>query len=314
MRAPETAPVGPFFKGYYMATSRCNLACDYCVLEDAPYQLRQELDLAGKLSLIDHLYHRFGFRRLTLSGGEMLIIGKKPPSDFIALLCHLRQYRSVDPRENLEVVLYTNGAFLDDRVADELADVVDLVAITIDSNDESLLRRIGRNTGRWKGYYQRAVDVCGRLSARGVRVKLHSVVGTLNHQRLGGEVRPIYDAIIEAGGQIEKWKFYQYMSYDVPEKDGLHGLTAEQYARTTEQIAQAMAGTSVSLHFKDNGEMNESLFNILPYGNAQYMVPGDTWSTSRRTGDLRDYSSIPELLERHDINEQLFRRYHEITR
>ena len=80
------------------------------------------------------------------------------------------------------------------------------------------------------------------------------------------------------------------------------------------EIAQAMAGTSVSLHFKDNGEMNESLFNILPYGNAQYMVPGDTWSTSRRTEDLRRYGSIEELLDRHDIDERLFRRYHELAR
>jgi hypothetical protein len=58
--------------------------------------------------------------------------------------------------------------------------------------------------------------------------------------------------------------------------------------------------------------MHESLFNILQYGNAQYMREGDTWSTSRRTGDLREYASMQELFARHDINEQAFRRYHEI--
>lgn len=68
----------------------------------------------------------------------------------------------------------------------------------------------------------------------------------------------------------------------------------------------------VRLHFKDNGEMNASLFNILSYGNAQYMRAGDSWSTSPRTEDLRSYNSMSELFSKHDIDEKLFRRFHEI--
>lgn len=308
-----TADAGAFFKGYYLVTSRCNLDCDYCVLEDAPHQLRRELDLEGKMELIAHLYHRLGFRRLTLSGGEVLLIGKRPPEDFLRLVELLRSLRSQDPRRDLAVVIYTNGVLLDDRVADAIAGVVDLVGITIDSRDDGLLMKIGRNTGRHQGYFQRAVEVCARLTRRGVRVKLHSVVGTLNHERIGDEVRGIHDAILERGGRISKWKFYQYMSYDDPVRDGAHRITPEQYDRAAERVARALEGTEVPLHFKDNDEMNGSLFNILPYGNAQYLRPGDTWSTSRRTRNLREYSSMEELFASHDIDEAAFRRHHGLS-
>ncbi|MBK8695781.1 MAG: radical SAM protein [Deltaproteobacteria bacterium] len=137
-----------FFKGYWMVTNRCNLDCGYCVLEDAPDQLRRELDLAGKKALAAHLYHRLGFRRLTLSGGEVLMIGRKPPADFVELLRFLKSFRSPDPQQNLELEIYTNGVLLDDAVADEMAGVVDQVAVTIDSADDRLLTVLGRNHGR----------------------------------------------------------------------------------------------------------------------------------------------------------------------
>ena len=51
-----------------------------------------------------------------------------------------------------------------------------------------------------------------------------------------------------------------------------------------------------------------------PYGNAQYMREGDTWSTSQRTEDLRSYASMAELFSKHDINRSRFHCFHEITR
>lgn len=303
-----------FYKGYWMVTNRCNLDCGYCVLEDTPAQLRRELNLTDKLALVAHLYEHLRFRRLTLSGGETTIIGKRPPADFITLLRFLRRYRTVDPRERLDVEMYTNGALLDDTVADEMAGVVDLVAVTIDSARDDLLTQIGRNTGQFPNYFDRTVAACGRLARRGIEVKLHSVIGTLNHRTLGDEVAPILDAVEAAGVRVTEWKFYQYMSYDDPLRDGTHAIFPDAYARVTEQIARTLEGRGVKLHFKDNAEMNASLFNILSYGNAQYMRAGDTWTTSRRTRDLRTYASMEELLASHDIDEAAFRRFHGIHR
>lgn len=303
-----------FFKGYWMVTNRCNLNCGYCVLEDAPEQLRRELDLAGKKSLADHLYRRLGFRRLTLSGGEVLMIGRKPPVDFIDLLRFLRGFRSPDPLQNLELEIYTNGVLLDDAVADEMAGVVDQVAVTIDSSDDRLLTVLGRNHGRSRSYFDRAVDVCARLSRRGIEVKLHTVVGQANHARLADEAGSILNAIEARGGRVSRWKFYQYMSYDDPARDGAHAVAPDDYERDMRRVARALEGRGVALHFKDNEEMNASLFNILSYGNAQFMCDGDTWSTSRRTRDLRTYDSMSELFSAHEIVESTFRRFHEVRR
>ncbi len=303
-----------YYKGYWMVTNRCNLRCSYCVLENSLSQLKQELDLEAKKELLSHLYKNLGFRRLTLSGGEVLIIGKKPPEDFLELLNYIRTYRSSDPIKNLEIELYSNGTYLDEKVADAMEGVVDLVAVTIDSPHDYVLTELGRNTRKFKNYYENILQVCQRLAKRGIALKLHSVVGTKSHHALPDVVASIHDSILNAGGKISTWKFYQYMSYDVPERDTLHSISKEVYALFQERVERALEGRQIPLHFKDNEEMNASLFNILSYGNAQYMREGDSWSTSQRTADLRSYPSMADLFAKHDIDEARFRHFHEISR
>lgn len=302
----------PFYKGYYLMTSRCNLDCGYCVLENAPHQLRQELDFEDKKALIAHLYEHLRFRHLTLSGGEALLIGKHPPNDFIELLRYLRGFRSEVADENLGITVYSNGTLLSDVVADEFVGIVDMVGLTIDSANNTLLSAIGRNKGRYQEYFQRAVNACGLLGKRGVSVKLHSVIGQMNYKQIAYEVLEILDAVLAAGGQITKWKFYQYMSYDEPLRDGAFSIETDQFKQGCDRISSALKGSDIQLHFKDNKEMNDSLFNILPYGNAQYLRTSDTWSSSQRTGNLQNYASMSDLFAAHEIDRVAFHRFHAI--
>lgn len=303
-----------YYKGYWMVTNRCNLRCSYCVLENAAHQLKAELDLNGKKELISHLYNKLGFRRLTLSGGEVLIIGKSPPNDFIELLRHIRQFRSNDPSKNLEIELYTNGTYLSEQVASEMQGVVDLVAVTIDTCNNNLLTELGRNSRKFNNYYENAIRVCSLLSQKGIQLKLHSVVSMKNYQTLPEEVTFILDSLEAAGVQLACWKFYQYMSYDAPERDRVHAVGADVYEQFQMKVEHALEGRRVKLHFKDNEEMNASLFNILSYGNAQYMRDGDTWSTTPRTEDLRSYPSMHDLFTKNQIDENRFHHFHEIKR
>ena len=302
-----------YYKGYWMVTNRCNLRCSYCVLEDAPNQLKAELDLNGKKELVSHLYNNLGFRRLTLSGGEVLIIGKHPPKDFIELLRHIRTFRSADSKKNLEIEIYTNGTFLDENLVSEMQGVVDRVAVTIDSSKDDFLSEIGRNFGRYKNYYENIMQRCGLLTKANIELKFHSVISTKNHLILPNEVSFILDSLENTGGKLSCWKFYQYMSYDSPERDKAHAISNELYEQFKQFTEQALTGRTPRLHFKDNKEMNASLFNILSYGNAQYMRDNDSWSSSKRTEDLRSYSSISELFAKHDINEERFRHFHELS-
>lgn len=304
--------IDSYYKGYWMVTNRCNLRCSYCVLEDAPNQLKAELNLEAKKELLTHLYQKLGFRRLTLSGGEVIIFGKHPPKEFIELLRHIRKFRSDDAKKNLAMELYTNGTYLSEEVVKEMTGVIDTVAVTIDSTDNSFLTNIGRNFGRYKDYYNNIMKGCSLLSKAGIEVKFHSVISTKNHELLPTQVKDIVDSLEKAGGKLSCWKFYQYMSYDDPQKDNAHSITAGIYDKFKERTQYALEGKAASLHFKDNKEMNASLFNILSYGNAQYMRDNDSWSTSKRTNDLRSYASMSELFAMHDINEERFRKFHEI--
>jgi len=303
-----------YFKGYWMATNRCNLSCSYCVLENAPHQLKQELDLDAKKELVSHLYHKLNFRRLTLSGGEVVIFGKRAPSGFIELLRHIRTFRSKDPEKNLEIEMYTNGTFVDANVVEEMDGVVDTVAVTIDGAQDNFLTQIGRNNQKFNQYFNQIVEVCSALTKKGIEVKLHSVISQKNHLFLADELEFILTSIEKAGGRIAKWKFFQYMSYDAPEKDQAHSVSREVYQNFMLRAEKALQDRKLELHFKSNEEMNASLFNILSYGNAQYMRDGDSWTSSKRTGDLRNYDSIEDLFSKHDINEKRFRQFHEIAK
>ncbi|HET6991939.1 MAG TPA: radical SAM protein [Bacteroidia bacterium] len=291
-------------------TSRCNLACSYCVLENAPFQLKQELDLDGKITLISHLYHQLNFRKLTLSGGEALLIGKNPPSDFVKLLKFLRSLKSKNPKDNLQIYLYTNGLKLNKSVAKEMNGVIDEVSITIDSSDTELLRKIGRNSGSTIDYFSNSIEVCKNLSDIGIKMTLHTVISSLNYQKIGIESADILSEIKKKDISINKWKFYQYMSYDNEVIDKKHIIEIEQFEKTTQQISKTLEGSGINFHFKDNNEMNSSLFNILPYGSAQYMIEGSSWSTTKRSEDLRKYQSIEEVFSENQDSLQSFLKFH----
>lgn len=218
-----------YYKGYWMVTNRCNLRCSYCVLEDASHQLKAELNLEAKKKLVSHLYHKLNFRRLILSGGEVIIFGKNPPKECIELLRHIKSFRSKDPTKNLAIELYTNGTYLDENVISEMKGVVDVVAVTIDSTEDRFLTELGRNFGRYKEYYKNIMNKCSLISKAGIELKFHSVISTKNHLLLPDQIRDIFNALENAGGELSCWKFYQYMSYDNHEKDNAHAISSEMY-------------------------------------------------------------------------------------
>lgn len=304
--------VDSYYKGYWMLTNRCNLRCSYCVLEDAPNQLKAELDLEAKKELISHLYNKLNFRRLTLSGGEVTIIGKHPPHDFIELLRHIKTFRSDERHKNLEIEIYTNAKRLNEYLVQEMSGVVDIVAITIDSIKDSFLSEIGRNYGSSRNYFEHVTQICKLIAKYNIKLKIHSVVFQKNYIQLLSEIPLILNSIDKAGGKIFHWKFFQYMSYDMPEKDNIHSIPIDLFMEFKNKASEILQQYNIEMHFKDTQEMRDSIFNILSYGNAQYMRAEDSWSTSGRTADLRTYNSMADFFAKNNIDEPLFRKFNEI--
>jgi MoaA/NifB/PqqE/SkfB family radical SAM enzyme len=293
-----------------MITARCNLSCSYCILENAPQQLKQELSLEKKKELISHLYYNLNFRSLTISGGEALIIGKSAPSDFLQLLTFLNQFKSDEIQKNLQIKLYSNGIYLTEKVAIAMKGVVDEVSINIDSNKDETLSLIGRNKNKKDQYFLNVVEVIRNLSNQGIKVKLHTVISALNYQKIASEVSAIYDSVKNANSLFRQWKFYQYMSYDNLDVDEKHKIDLEVFENVKKEIAVILTGLDLDIHFKSILEMNQSLFNILATGTAQYSLPENTWTTTPRTEILLNYNSMEELFQRNKIDLDLFNSYH----
>lgn len=299
-----------YYSAYYMMTALCNLSCSYCVLENSPNQLSQELPYKGKEELIRHLYDKFRVRSLTISGGEPVCIGKNSGKDFIALMGFLRQFKSSRKETNLVVKLYSNGLLMTKDVVKSMQCVVDCVSVNIDSCNESILYTIGRSNKYNGSYLPKVLDSLRLLYKYNVKVKLHSVISKLNCDSIVEEAPLIYQAVRNANPLIEKWKFYQYMSYDNPDKDSAHAISSESFDAISRRVAAALMKYDVKVRFKSVDEMNDSLFNILATGVAQYRKDGDTWTTTRRTKNLLNYSSIGEMLTENDIDARLFDKYH----
>lgn len=293
-----------------MITARCNLSCSYCILENAPHQLKQELSLVQKKELISHLYHNLNFRSLTISGGEALTIGKSAPSDFLELLNFLKQFKFDDTQKNLKIKLYTNGIYITENVAVAMNGIIDEVSINIDSSDDETLLLIGRNKSKQDKYFLKVIGAIQLLYNQGIKVKLHTVISALNYQNIASEVRSIYDEVKNANSAFCQWKFYQYMSYDDIIVDEKHKIDIEIFERVKREIENNLKGLDVDIQFKDNQEMNQSLFNILATGIAQYRLPENIWTTTPRTDNLLNYKSMEELFERNRIDVDLFNTYH----
>ena len=299
-----------YYKGYYMITAKCNLSCSYCVLENSESQIKREISLDQKKRLIQHLYENFNFRSLTISGGEALLSGNNGCLEFLSLTEYLKQFKMSRKEDNLQLHLYTNGLNLNEMIANSMAGVFDEISINIDSSTKRILRRIGRNTTSGNDYLGIILSKLKLLSDTGIRIKLHTVISAVNSNVIGREVLGIYKSIVDANIAVSNWKFYQYMSYDVPETDQTHQITSELFHEIRHHIQENLSGSGLGLHFKDNKEMKESIFNILPYGNAQYLTRNDTWSTSRRTKQLWEYTSVDEMFNDTKISRALFDKFH----
>jgi MoaA/NifB/PqqE/SkfB family radical SAM enzyme len=293
-----------------MITARCNLSCSYCILENEPHQLKQELNLLQKMELISHLYHNLKFRSLTISGGEALIIGKSAPSDFLKLLDFLKQFKSKTKNKNLNIKLYTNGIYLTSEVAVAMKGIVDEVSINIDSSNNETLLLLRRNKSKEDNYFKNVIEVIEMLSDQKIKVKLHTVVNALNYSKIALEVRAIYYAVKKASPRFNEWKIYQYMSYDDKIVDEKHQIENQLFYNVKSEIQESLKAENLNIHFKDNSEMNQSLFNILATGIAQYMLPSTTWITTPRTENLLNYDSMEQLLEQNKIDADLFNKYH----
>ncbi len=139
-------------------TYRCTCRCEHCGVKGARDHARGEMDTGEMLNLIDQLARsRAKVGTLYLFGGEPLV-----RRDLLTLIHRAKEH-------GLKVVIDTNGALLDEAMADRLAAAgVERVRVSIDS---AIPEHHDANR-RLPGLYAKAIAGACLMRDRGVRTEL----------------------------------------------------------------------------------------------------------------------------------------------
>jgi MoaA/NifB/PqqE/SkfB family radical SAM enzyme len=158
----EEAPVQPIGAKLEL-TFACNLRCGFCYTDSPRHTLARtpELDDAAWSTVVDDVIE-LGVLEAVVTGGEPL----------------LHRERALSTLERLDAAgvatyLNTNGWFIDDAVADRLAEVRGLrVYVSIDGAGAARHDELRGVPGSWR----RAIEAVGRLLERGIPVRITHVV------------------------------------------------------------------------------------------------------------------------------------------
>ena len=167
---PESLPrlLGTPLHVSWVVTSRCNLACDYCLEDALPAAGGDDVPGAARELIVSEIVAAHVLK-VNVSGGEPLLVDALP-----ALIARLRD-------AGVFVRMTTNGVLLDGPLADGLAEARLSVA------------EISLHPGRGREVL-RAVSL---LAARGVRTIVRVVVSSANARTLEDIVAPFRAAGVE---------------------------------------------------------------------------------------------------------------------
>ena len=298
-----------YYSIYYMITPRCILNCGYCFRDTTPESIASELKVEQMKELVAHLYEKFHVRKLTISGGEPTVLGGVKNTCFLEFIDYLRQYKSERKEDNLRIELLSNAVNLTPDITEQMVGVVDRITITLDSLDENVLSRIGRNTGAYQEYVSRFQKRFADFTLKGFELKLHTVITPVNYESLV----PLAKYIAECREfNVSKWKVYQYMTYGQPEKDLIYAIEDEKYFAMAERIRSILKDTNIKLSFKDNTLMTDTMFNLLHNGRLEYFTMEQGVRVRHLSDVLTKYNGWDDLVKKCNIDRAMIQKYHSV--
>ncbi len=218
----------------------CNYRCRFCF---ATFRdLRGQLSLEHALTLL-RLLREAGCEKLNFAGGE--------PS----LHPHIGPLLAESRRLGLVTSIISNGARLTQLLAAHAGDL-DWVGLSVDSADEAVQAALGRGTG---GHIARSLVHADEIRARGLRLKLNTVVTALNwREDMSGFVRRV---------QPERWKVFQVLPVGGQNDGAVEDLLidAGRFQAFVERHA-SLAAEGIAPIAEDNDAMTASYAMIDPLG------------------------------------------------
>lgn len=298
-----------YYSIYYMTTPRCILNCGYCFRDTSKESIASELPIDEIKRLVTHMYTNFNVRKLTLSGGEPTVLGGVTNTNFLELIDHLRQFKHKEKKDNLRIELLSNSINLTPDITEKLIGVVDRITITLDSIDDDILKKIGRNTKVYHNYVDRVYDRFADFTKKGFDLKLHSVITPVNYDGLPKLAQYIAS---KKEFNISKWKFYQYMTYGQPEKDLVYAIDDDKYIEMSKKLENILEPTGMQVCFKDNKLMKNTMFNLLHSGRIEYFTSEKGKRVRHLSDILYNYEGWDDLAKKCSIDKSMIDKYHSV--
>lgn len=262
---PVSSPTGELVINWHV-TEACNFRCRYCYAQwgDAPNPRELFHDEAASRQLLAQLATYFSpdnrrnplrdalawsSLRLNFAGGEPLLYGPR-------ILRLARQARSL----GMAVSIITNGSLLTrDRIS-ELAPLLAVLGVSIDTADATMARDIGRVDRQGRvldlAELQQGLRLAREINPA-LHLKLNTVVNALNH-------REDMSALIGAIGP-DRWKVLRML----PSVTDALAVTAEAF----DGFVDRHKGMGLPMCVEDNQDMSQSYIMIDPHGRFFQNAP-----------------------------------------
>ncbi len=194
--------MGPGDHVHWYLTNRCNLSCAYCFKENSP-KIPPNKELAEELV-------KNNVKKVTIGGGE-------------PLLCeNLEEILHILKRENTYVSLHTNGILLNKNKIKDLSELLDDIAIPIDSTKRRV-QKVLRGK-EFMNTFEKIPEISSEIKKQGLGLGYHTVFTSLN----SSNIQNLYDNI----KPFDYWRIYQF-NEDLAMKNSIEENNKNKYKKIT---------------------------------------------------------------------------------
>jgi radical S-adenosyl methionine domain-containing protein 2 len=224
--------------------SACNYRCRFCFarnLGEDPVSFNKGVEIIRKLAEI-------GMDKINFAGGESLLHPR------------LHDYCEAAKDLGMTVAITTNGSLLNQERIRNLSNVVDWIALSIDSGSNEIERQLGRGTG---DHVSHCIQVSGMIRDAGIRLKMNTTVTALTYREnmlsLVEKINP------------DRWKVLQMMHIHGENDDAVEELaiTSEHFGLFVENHRGFVLNNGEMPIFESGDAMENSYFMITPGGNVK---------------------------------------------
>ncbi len=229
-------------------TSACNESCRFCYRVTG----QRDLTLDAHLEIADKLASS-GIRKVSIVGGEPLLVP------------HLPQLLRFLKSQGVSTSLVTNGILLQSRM-NELAKDLDWVTLPLDGHNEATQVAMSRQ----QGHFSRVIDLAPKALKHGVRLKINSVVSSVNCH----EIQELSECI--SALHPDRWKLFQFSPIrGAALKNAPHfSLPRNAFHDAVRPGAELAEKHEIHVTIADEVYLSGNYFSISPNGDVRVSLSG----------------------------------------